>query len=61
LEQIGTAGEVAWVDELVLQTAPQSLDEHVVQGATPSIHADQHAAFFQRRQEIGRGELGPLI
>jgi len=61
LEQIGPAGEVAGVDEFVLQAAPQALDENVVQCAAPPIHADRDVALLQRRQKIWRGELGPLI
>src|SRR5579864_976493 len=60
-QQIGPAGEVAGVDEFVLQAAPQALDENVVQGTASSIHADGDAALLQRRQKIWRGELGPLI
>src|ERR1039458_1485883 len=44
-----TTGEVAGIDELVLQAAPQSLDENIVQGAAASIHADPDAALFQGR------------
>ena len=36
-EQIGAIGEVAGVDQLVLQTAPQALDKDVVEGATATI------------------------
>src|ERR1700693_2436612 len=61
LEQIGPADEIAGVDEFVLQAAPQALDENVVQGTAPSIHADRDVALLQRRQKVGRGELGPLI
>jgi len=57
LEQLGAAGEIAGIDELVLQTAPQALDKNIVQGAAPPIHTDRHVALFQRRQEIRRGEL----
>ena len=46
LEQIGPAGEVAGVDEFVLQAAPQALDENVVQGTAPSIHADRDVALL---------------
>jgi hypothetical protein len=60
-EQIRATGEVAGINEFVLQTAPQALDENVVQGTAASIHADGYAALLQRRQEIGRGELRPLI
>ena len=61
LEQIGPADEVAGVDKFVLQTAPQALDENVVQGTAPSIHADRDVALLQRRQKVGRGELRTLI
>src|SRR5215472_5357377 len=61
LEQICAVGEVAGVDQFVLQAAPQTLDENVVQGAPPSIHADGDAALLQRRQKVGGGELRPLI
>ena len=61
LEQIGPVGEVAGIDEFVLQAAPQALDENIVQGAAPSIHADGDVALLQRRQKVGRGELGSLI
>jgi hypothetical protein len=44
--QVGPAGEVARVDDLVLHTAPQPLDENVVQGAAAPIHADGDAALF---------------
>ena len=37
LEEIGAVGEVAGVDELVLQTAPKPLDENVVQSAAASV------------------------
>ena len=61
LKQLRTVGEVAWVDELVLETAPQALDEYVVQGAASSVHADQDTALLQRRQKIRRRELRTLI
>ena len=61
LEQIGPAGEIAGVDEFVLQAAPQALDESVVQGTAPSIHADGDVALLQWRQKVGRGELRALI
>ena len=61
LEQIGAADEIAGVDQFVLQAAPQALDENVVQGTAPSIHADRDVALLQRRQKVGRGELRTLI
>ena len=36
-EQVRSAGKVAGVDELVLQTAPQTFDENVVQSAAASV------------------------
>jgi hypothetical protein len=36
-KQLGTVGEVAWVDELVLQATPHSLDEHVVRTGLPFL------------------------
>jgi hypothetical protein len=61
LEQIGAADEVAWIDELVFQAAPQPLDEHVVESAAAPIHADGHATLLERSQKIGSGELRALI
>src|SRR5260370_15937279 len=60
-EQVGPTGEIAWVDEFVLQAAPQALDENVVQSAAAPIHTDRDAALLQRCQKLRRGELRTLI
>jgi hypothetical protein len=60
-EQIQAAVEVAGVDQLVLERAPQTFDEDVVERAAAAIHADRDAALLERRQEIGRGKLRALI
>src|SRR5947207_2175886 len=54
-------GEIARIDELVLQAAPQAFDEDIVQRTPASIHADRYAALFQWRQKVRRGELATLI
>ncbi len=60
-EQIEAAGEVAGIDQLVLERAPQPFDENVVERTAAAIHADQDAALLERSQEVGRGELRALI
>src|ERR1700689_647046 len=60
-EQIFAGGEVAGVDQFVLERAPQPLDENVVECASASIHADGDSALLQPSQELGRGELRTLI
>jgi len=49
------------VDFLVLDTAPQALDEHVVHPSSPAVHADPHALCQQRFGEVLGGELATLI
>src|SRR3989304_12570 len=46
---------------LVFHASPQPLREHVVQGATASVHADPNPALLQSPREGLAGELGPLI
>src|ERR1700686_1254367 len=60
-EQIQAAGEVAGVDQLVLERAPQPFDEHVVERAPAAIHADRDSTLFERSQEVRRGELRARI
>jgi hypothetical protein len=60
-EQILAGGEVAGIDQLVLERAPQPLDENVVECAAAAIHADEDPALLQRSQKIGGGELRALI
>src|SRR5438477_9788221 len=43
------------IDLLVLQRAPESLDEHVVDATPFAIHADRDAAVAQRLSERFRG------
>ena len=50
-EQIEAGGEVAGVDQFVLERAPQAFDENVVECTASAIHADRDAALLQRRQE----------
>ena len=60
-EQILAGGEVAGIDQLVFERAPQAFDEHVVERAAAAIHADGDPAALEGSQEIGRGELRALI
>jgi len=60
-EQFEASGEVAGIDQLVLERAPQSFDENIVQRAAAAIHADQDPALLERSQKVGRGELRALI
>src|SRR5450432_1322149 len=60
-EQVLAGGEVAGIDQLVLERAPQPLDENVVQCAASPIHTDGDPALLQRRQEVGGGKLRALI
>ena len=46
-EQIQAAGEVAGIDQFVLERAPQPFDENVVESAATAIHADRDAALLQ--------------
>ncbi len=45
----------------MFDAAPESLDEDVVEGASPSIHADGYAFSFQYIGEGGAGELRALV
>src|SRR5450631_2714019 len=60
-KQLRSAGEVAGIDEFVLQRSPQALDKYVVEGAAAAIHADRDAALFERGQKIGGGKLRALV
>src|ERR1700733_5483501 len=46
---------------LILQAAPQPLDEDVVQKPPFAVHADPHARGLKFIQERGAGELHTLI
>jgi len=49
------------VDLLVFDTAPQALDEHVVQAPTFAVHRDPDRTIEQDLRELRRGELAPLV
>jgi hypothetical protein len=55
---VGAAREV---NVLVLQRAPQPLDEHIVHAAAATVHGDGDAGFGERAGEGGRGELRALV
>jgi len=45
-EQFEASGEVAGIDQLVLERAPQPFDENVVERASAAIHTDRDAIGF---------------
>src|SRR5260370_25680651 len=49
------------IDLLVLDAAPQSLNEHVVPPSTLAIHADRNAVVDECSGEGGAGELRALL
>lgn len=52
---------IVQIDLLVLDAAPEALDEDVVEGAAAAIHTDLHACGLEARGEREAGELGTLI
>ena len=46
---------------LVLEAAPEALDEDVVEGPAPPIHAQAHLGRQERGLELGAGELHALV
>src|SRR5262245_2737010 len=58
LVAVGVALEV---DVLVLQRAPQSLDEHIVHPPPASIHRDADFGFTQHADEVAAGKLAALV
>ncbi len=46
---------------LVLQAAPQPLDEHVVQPAASAVHANACAGVVEHIGKCGAGELTALV
>src|SRR3712207_7234556 len=48
--QLRAGLEGVQVDALVLQAAPQPLDEHVVQPAAAAVHGDAHPGLAQDRK-----------
>jgi hypothetical protein len=49
--------EIAGINQFVLERAPQSLDEHMVERAATAIHADGDMTLFEQRQELCRRKL----
>jgi len=49
------------VDALVLQGAPEPLDEDVILEAPFAVHADFHVPCFQHGRELLAGKLAPLV
>jgi len=59
--QFKAVGIVPEVNVFVFHSSPQPLDEDIVMGSTPTVHADPHSGFFESGDEgIGR-ELSPLV
>src|SRR6516162_1441407 len=58
LAAVGIALEI---DLLVLERAPQPLDEHVVHPAPATIHRDAHAGSRQRAGEGSGSERAALV
>jgi hypothetical protein len=53
--------ELVQVDRLVLERAPQPLDENIVQAAPAAVHGDRHTGVPERVGEGLAGELAALI
>lgn len=49
------------IDILVLDTAPEPLDKHIIQRPATAVHADQDLVVQQRTGEVRTGELTALI
>ena len=61
LARLATACEGMQIDALLLQGAPQSLDEDVVEKAAAPVHRDAHAGISQAPGPRPRSELAALI
>lgn len=61
LLQRATVFVVPEVDVLLLDTAPEPFDEHVVEGPASAIHRDANAGSFHAGGKPTGGELHPLI
>lgn len=55
--QMVAVGEVAQVNQFVLDRTPQPFDEHVVERPATAIHADGDLPLLQGSQEVGCREL----
>ena len=49
------------VDLLVFDAFPEPLDQHVVDPATLTVHADLDAVPLDQADELGAGELAALV
>jgi hypothetical protein len=61
LVQLATIGIALEINILVLEAAPQPLDEDVVHPAAAAIHGDLDAGPFERTGEGHAGELAALV
>ena len=59
--QLVTIGEVAGVDQFVLERPPQPFDEDVVERPAAAVHADANLAAGECAGEVVGGELRALI
>ena len=59
--QFAHCGIAIQIHILVLDASPETLDEDVVKGTAPPIHADDDILAFQGTREGLAGELGALI
>src|SRR5439155_17324552 len=59
--RLGNVGISVQVDLLVLEAAPQPLDEDVVHAAALPIHADRDTASLEHAGELAAGELAALV
>ena len=60
-QQLAHRSVALQIHVFMLDAAPQPLDEDVVEGAPPAIHADGDAFAFQHVGEGGAGELRALV
>ena len=59
--QHGDGGILPQIDFLILQTSPESLDEHVIHPSSAPVHADFHAKPEETIRPLHGGELAALI
>ena len=53
--------EFFWVDILVFHSPPETLDEDVVVGPSPVVHADLASRFLEKPCVLGAGEMAALV
>ncbi len=54
-------GQLVQVDGLVLERAPQALDEDVIHAATPPIHRDRDLRAAEHAGDVDAGELAGRV